>query len=66
MERTKYGGSILGESLNYARQGQLAVRDPNFKPTVAVVDIPLPAAAPAAAPGGQEVRRILSTYGFIV
>ena len=38
---------IRGESLNYARQGQLAVRDPNFKPTVAIVDIPLPA-PPAA------------------
>jgi len=40
---------ILGESLNYSRQGQLAVRDPAFKPTVAVVDIPMPAAAPATA-----------------
>jgi len=39
---------ILGESLNYARQGQLAVRDPSFKPTVTVVDIPAPAPAPAA------------------
>jgi nitrite reductase (cytochrome c-552) len=38
---------ILGESLNYARQGQLAVRDPNFTPTVKVIDIPLPAATPA-------------------
>ena len=38
---------ILGESLNYARQGQLAVRDPNFKPTVPVAVIPLAAAAPA-------------------
>ena len=33
---------ILGESLNYARQGQLALRDPAFKPTVAVVDLPAP------------------------
>ncbi len=40
---------ILGESLNYARQGQIAVRDPNFKPTVAIVDMP-PPATPAAAP----------------
>jgi nitrite reductase (cytochrome c-552) len=38
---------ILGESLNYARQGQLAVRDPGFQPTVKVIDIALPAAAPA-------------------
>jgi nitrite reductase (cytochrome c-552) len=40
---------ILAESLNYARQGQLAIRDPRFTPTVAVVDIP-PPPAPAAAP----------------
>ena len=45
---------ILGESLNYARQGQLAVRDPNFKPTVAVVDIPLPVAAPASPPAAGK------------
>ena len=45
---------ILGESLNYARQGQLAVRDPTFKPTVAVVDIPLPAPAPAPAPAARK------------
>jgi nitrite reductase (cytochrome c-552) len=31
---------ILGESLNYARQGQIALRDPGFKPTVPVVEIP--------------------------
>ena len=37
---------ILGESLNYARQGQIAVRDVSFKPTVAVVDIPSPPALP--------------------
>jgi nitrite reductase (cytochrome c-552) len=44
---------ILGESLNYARQGQLAVRDPSFTPTVEVVDIPSPpppAQTPAPAP----------------
>src|SRR5678810_280864 len=33
---------ILGESIDYARQGQLALRDPAFKPTVPVVDIPPP------------------------
>ena len=33
---------ILAESLNYARQGQLALRDPSFKPTVDIVDIPPP------------------------
>jgi nitrite reductase (cytochrome c-552) len=31
---------ILGESINYSRQGQIAVRDPAFTPTVDVVDIP--------------------------
>jgi nitrite reductase (cytochrome c-552) len=34
---------ILGESLDYARQGQISVRDPGFKPTVKVFDIPMPA-----------------------
>jgi hypothetical protein len=34
MERTKYGGSEA------VRQGQLALRDKDFKPTVPVVDIP--------------------------
>jgi nitrite reductase (cytochrome c-552) len=37
---------ILGEALDFARQGQLAVRDPAFRPTVAVVDLPPPAPAP--------------------
>jgi nitrite reductase (cytochrome c-552) len=48
---------ILGESLNYARQGQLALRDPDFKPTVEVVNIPPPpppaAPAPVPAAGGK-------------
>jgi nitrite reductase (cytochrome c-552) len=40
---------ILGESLNYARQGQIAIRDPSFTPTVAIIDTPPPPApAPAA------------------
>jgi nitrite reductase (cytochrome c-552) len=38
---------ILGESMNFARQGQIALRDPGFKPTVAIVDI-APPPAPAA------------------
>jgi nitrite reductase (cytochrome c-552) len=33
---------ILGESIDIARQGQLALRDPAFKPTVPVVNIPPP------------------------
>ena len=40
------GARVLGESINFSRQGQLAVRDPRFKPTVKVVDIPPPPAAP--------------------
>jgi nitrite reductase (cytochrome c-552) len=31
---------VLGESIDFARQGQLALRDPAFKPTVPVIDIP--------------------------
>jgi nitrite reductase (cytochrome c-552) len=41
---------ILAESLNYSRQGQLALRDKNFKPTIDVVNIPPP---PDAAPKGK-------------
>ncbi|HYG68723.1 MAG TPA: ammonia-forming cytochrome c nitrite reductase subunit c552 [Anaeromyxobacteraceae bacterium] len=37
---------VLTQSINFARQGQLAVRDPSFKPTVAVVSIPPPPAPP--------------------
>jgi nitrite reductase (cytochrome c-552) len=37
---------ILGESINFSRQGQIAVRDPNFRPSVAVVDIPAPQPLP--------------------
>jgi nitrite reductase (cytochrome c-552) len=41
---------LLAESLDFSRQGQIAVRDPKFKPTLAVVTLaaaPAPAAAPA-------------------
>jgi nitrite reductase (cytochrome c-552) len=45
---------ILGESIDFARQGQIAVRDPGFKPTVAVVDIPPPPTLPPlAAPAAK-------------
>lgn len=44
---------ILGESLNYARQGQIAIRDANFKPTVAIVDIPPPPALPPLTPSAK-------------
>jgi nitrite reductase (cytochrome c-552) len=42
---------VLGESIDFARQGQIALRDASFKPTVPVVDIPPPPppAPPAAA-----------------
>jgi nitrite reductase (cytochrome c-552) len=40
---------VLFASIDASRQGQLALRDPKFKPTVAVVAIP-PPPAPAAAP----------------
>jgi nitrite reductase (cytochrome c-552) len=48
---------ILSDAINYARQGQLAVRDPAFEPTVKIVDIPPPPAAPpapAAAPAQKQ------------
>jgi len=33
---------ILGESIDFARQGQIALRDPAFKPTIPVVTLPPP------------------------
>ena len=33
---------ILGESIDFARQGQIALRDPALKPTVPIVNIPPP------------------------
>jgi nitrite reductase (cytochrome c-552) len=42
---------ILGESINFSRQGQLALLNPSFKPTVPVVAI---ATAPAAPPPGAS------------
>jgi nitrite reductase (cytochrome c-552) len=36
------GARILGESIDYARQGQVALRDKGFKPTVPIVNIPPP------------------------
>jgi nitrite reductase (cytochrome c-552) len=41
---------VLGESINFSRQGQIAVRDPNFKPTVTIVDIPPPPTLPPLSP----------------
>jgi nitrite reductase (cytochrome c-552) len=42
---------ILAESINYARQGQLAVRDPKFQPTVKIVAISTAAPGPNQATG---------------
>ncbi len=48
---------ILGESMNFARQGQVALRDPGFKPTVEIIDIPSPPpSAPAAADALTQKR----------
>jgi len=44
---------VLGESINYSRQGQIALRDPAFKPTVAVVDIPPPPTLPPLQPAAK-------------
>ena len=53
---------ILGESLNYARQGQIAVRDASFKPTVAIVDIPPPPApAPARGSGAGDALTLTTS-----
>jgi nitrite reductase (cytochrome c-552) len=42
---------VLFLSIDASRQGQLALRDPGFRPTVAIVPIPAPPqAAPAVAP----------------
>ena len=50
---------ILAESVNYARQGQLALRDKDFKPTVPIYDLPPPAppAAPPAPPAAAPTAR---------
>ncbi|HET9577682.1 MAG TPA: ammonia-forming cytochrome c nitrite reductase subunit c552 [Usitatibacter sp.] len=41
---------VLGQSIDYSRQGQIALRDRDFKPTVAIVNLPPPPPAPAPAP----------------
>jgi nitrite reductase (cytochrome c-552) len=42
---------LLAESVDYSRQGQISLRDPKWKPTVAIVSLPPPAPpAPAPAP----------------
>jgi nitrite reductase (cytochrome c-552) len=41
---------VLGESINFSRQGQIAIRDPSFRPTVASVDLPPPQPLPPLKP----------------
>jgi nitrite reductase (cytochrome c-552) len=41
---------LLAEALDFSRQGQIALRDPKYKPTLAVVTLAAAPAAPAAAP----------------
>jgi len=38
---------ILGESINFARQGQIVLRDAGFKPTVPIVEVSTAIPAPA-------------------
>jgi nitrite reductase (cytochrome c-552) len=42
---------IMGEAIDFARQGQLALRDPKFRPTVKIVAISTAAPGTAAQPG---------------
>ena len=42
---------ILGDSIDYARQGQLVLRDASFKPTVKIVLVPTAQPGPSQAPG---------------
>ncbi len=42
---------IVGDAINYAREGQLALRDPSFKPDVKVVVVPTAQPGPNQAPG---------------
>jgi nitrite reductase (cytochrome c-552) len=44
---------ILGESINYTRQGQLVLRDPTFRPGVKIAAIPATPPGPNQAPGAQ-------------
>jgi nitrite reductase (cytochrome c-552) len=48
---------VLFESIDASRQGQLALRDPKYKATFAVVAIP-PPPAPAAAPASPVVPAV--------
>ncbi len=44
--KTRVAGGLAAD---LARQGQVALRDPSFRPTVAVVDVPAPQPPPAPA-----------------
>jgi nitrite reductase (cytochrome c-552) len=45
---------ILGDSVNYARQGQLVLRDASFKPDVKVVVVPTTQPGPNQATGAPS------------
>jgi nitrite reductase (cytochrome c-552) len=49
---------VLFESIDASRQGQLALRDPKFKTTVAIVAIPPPPAPAAPAPSPAVVPAV--------
>jgi nitrite reductase (cytochrome c-552) len=48
---------ILAESANFARQGQIALRDPKFKVTVAVANIPVATPGPSQAVPVQAAQK---------
>jgi nitrite reductase (cytochrome c-552) len=50
VKRPQESMRLLAEALDFSRQGQIALRDPKYKPTLAVVTLAAAPAAPAAAP----------------
>lgn len=44
---------VLFDSIDASRQGQLVLRDPRFRPTVALVSVPAPPAPQPAAPAAR-------------
>ncbi len=56
---------ILADAIDYAREGQLALRDPTFKPDVKIVSIPTAQPGPnqATAPAPGEARKPAPSKG---
>jgi nitrite reductase (cytochrome c-552) len=54
---------ILGDSVNYARQGQLVLRDPAFKPDVKIVSIPTAQPGPNQATAAPAPERPAGSGG---